>query len=79
MAFSKAPTPGGPSITPPTIHGFHLDPKMLALLIGSGILAIIIIKIYQALPKWLLIIIVPGILIAAGVAAVRLGGYQVGH
>lgn len=71
--------PGGPNITPPKVNGFHADPKMVGLALGAGIVAYIVIKTYQALPKWLLLIIVPGILVALGVAAVRLGGFQVGH
>lgn len=79
MSLLKAPTPGGPSITPPSVHGFHPDPKMVGAFVGSAILAIIVIKLYNAIPKWLLLIIVPGLLIAAGIAAVKIGGFQLGR
>lgn len=72
-----APTPGhtgGPSITPPSVHGFHVDPKVVGFGIGAILLTIFAVKVWNALPKWLLIVVVLGVLAAIGFATFHLGG-----
>lgn len=71
--------PPGPNITPPKVSGFHLDPRTVGTAIAALIVTVVLVKAWNALPKWLLVITVIGILAALGVAAVHLGGTTVDH
>jgi hypothetical protein len=78
MSLLKAPTPpGGPSITPPSVHGFHADPKMVGLAIGAIIVTIFIVKVWNALPKWLLVFVVVAILVTIGWAGLHIAGTNI--
>lgn len=71
--------PAGPNITPPKVSGFHPDPKLVGAAAAAAIIATVIIAAWRALPKWLLVIAVLGVLAALGIAAVHLGGTTVDH
>lgn len=71
--------PAAPPQPPATVqwHGVHLDPKVLGTFAAAGLIAIVVIAAWRALPKWLLVIFVLGIMAAAGFVAINLGGTHV--
>jgi hypothetical protein len=75
----KAPTPGpgGPSITPPSVHGFSLDSKIIWTAVAALIVTVVVVKAWNALPKWLLVLVVLGVMAAVGWIGIHVAGTSV--